>query len=204
MLTSRTRERRNMSGYFIGLSSPSVTDRIITLACSPRLNSAGQTRLPTFSITSRSRLSRSSAARASLTMAASRWHPPWVFIWTAGTPRPATRFGVPGRLDVAFDHADPDSVLEVVHGSFQKAGLARARTGHEIEGHDPRSLEQGPVFPRRYGCWPPECFFPRSLPPWLPRLIRHVDIFDGHVPAGAQNRSVRAALGAGKRSCPRP
>ena len=41
-----------MCGYFSGLSWPSVTEMITTLACSPRSNSAGQTRLPTFSTNS--------------------------------------------------------------------------------------------------------------------------------------------------------
>jgi hypothetical protein len=42
----------NMSGYLSGLSSPSVTDRMATLASSPRSHSAGHTRLPTFSMNS--------------------------------------------------------------------------------------------------------------------------------------------------------
>src|SRR5690606_34874860 len=41
---------RNICGYLSGLSAPSVTDMITTFARSPRSNSAGQTRLPTFSI----------------------------------------------------------------------------------------------------------------------------------------------------------
>ena len=46
-------EAANMSGYFSGLSSPSVTERMATLAASPRSHTAGQTRLPTFSMNSR-------------------------------------------------------------------------------------------------------------------------------------------------------
>ena len=40
-----------MCGYLSGLSAPSVTDMTTTRAASPRSNSAGQTRLPTFSTT---------------------------------------------------------------------------------------------------------------------------------------------------------
>ena len=50
LLISINRQARNMCGYLSGLSSPSVTESITTLARSPRSNSAGHTRLPTFSI----------------------------------------------------------------------------------------------------------------------------------------------------------
>ena len=40
---------RNITGYFRGLSSPSVILKSATLKCSPISNSAGQTKLPTFS-----------------------------------------------------------------------------------------------------------------------------------------------------------
>ena len=40
-----------MCGYFSGLSVPSVTEASTTRAASPRSNRAGQTRLPTFSMT---------------------------------------------------------------------------------------------------------------------------------------------------------
>ena len=54
MLTSTSSQARNISGYLSGLSSPSVTEQTMIRASSPTRNSAGQTRLPTFSITSRS------------------------------------------------------------------------------------------------------------------------------------------------------
>ena len=45
----------NISGYFSGLSSPSGTDKIIAFLTLPVSNSAGQTRFPTFSSTTKSR-----------------------------------------------------------------------------------------------------------------------------------------------------
>ena len=54
LLISTSSQARNISGYLSGLSSPSVTEETITRASSPTRNSAGQTRLPTFSTTSRS------------------------------------------------------------------------------------------------------------------------------------------------------
>ena len=75
-----------MRGYLRGLSSPSGTERIVTLAEAPVSNSAGHTRLPTFSRKTRS---ASSAARPSSPcehMAASRWHMPPVWSWIVRTP----------------------------------------------------------------------------------------------------------------------
>src|SRR5208337_3428498 len=77
----------NMSGYFNGLSCPSAILRIITFMSSPTWNSAGQTRLPTFSITRRSSLSSGRSGITSVIMLASRWQAPPVFICTRGTPR---------------------------------------------------------------------------------------------------------------------
>src|SRR5262249_25578239 len=73
---------RNMWGYLIGLSSPSVTDMTTTLPLSPRLKSAGQTRLPTFSIISNDPEGGSIFRRAAATMSASRWQPLPVLICT--------------------------------------------------------------------------------------------------------------------------
>ncbi len=44
MLSRAASHSRNMSGYLIGLSSPSVVDRMTTRRSSPMSNSAGQTR----------------------------------------------------------------------------------------------------------------------------------------------------------------
>ncbi len=75
-----------MSGYLSGLSSPSVTERITTLAASPRSKAAGQTRLPTFSMNSSPPSGRTSRWSACPTICASRWHPLPVLIWMAGVP----------------------------------------------------------------------------------------------------------------------
>ena len=64
LLISTSSQVRNISGYLSGLSSPSVTEETMTRASSPTRNSAGQTRLPTFSITSRSMSSSGSAGSA--------------------------------------------------------------------------------------------------------------------------------------------
>ena len=70
MITSS--QARNISGYLSGFSSPSVTEVTITRVSSPTLNSAGQTRLPTFSMISRSMSSSGSEGTAERTMLASR------------------------------------------------------------------------------------------------------------------------------------
>src|SRR6201999_2438388 len=76
LLSKTTSTDRNITGYFSGLSSPSVTEDNIAFACSPTSNSAGQTRLPTFSMITRSNPGRSRPGSARLTMGASRWHSP--------------------------------------------------------------------------------------------------------------------------------
>ena len=54
LLMTTSSQARNMSGYFSGLSSPSVTEQTMIRESSPMRNSAGQTRLPTFSTMSTS------------------------------------------------------------------------------------------------------------------------------------------------------
>ncbi|MNH29147.1 hypothetical protein D3C79_893590 [compost metagenome] len=76
----------NMSGYFSGFSSPSVTERMATLYFSPRSKPAGQTRLPTFSMKRMPPSLAGSWWQASCTILASRWQPLPVLIWMAGTP----------------------------------------------------------------------------------------------------------------------
>src|SRR5262245_30599462 len=86
LFRTRTFPARNMCGYLSGLSSPSVTDTTTTRTRSPRSNSAGQTRLPTFSMI---RIERGCGARRrspSASMSASRWQPAPVLIWNAAAP----------------------------------------------------------------------------------------------------------------------
>ena len=76
------------------MSSPSVTLNTTTRASSPISNSAGQTRLPTFSTISKSISSRSSPPTAFSITWAARWQSPpnsSVLICTTGTPLTASR-----------------------------------------------------------------------------------------------------------------
>src|SRR4051794_32878520 len=95
LLITTSSQARNISGYLSGLSSPSATDATIARTSSPIRNSAGQTRLPTFSTTSRSMSSSGIAGSAERTMFASRWHSPpkpgSVLICATGTCSPASR-----------------------------------------------------------------------------------------------------------------
>src|SRR4051794_19163793 len=95
LLITTSSQARNISGYLSGLSSPSATEATIARTSSPIRNSAGQTRLPTFSTTSRSMSSSGIAGSAERTMFASRWHSPPkplpVLSCTTGTCSEATR-----------------------------------------------------------------------------------------------------------------
>ena len=95
LVISTTSALRNIRGYLSGLSSPSVTLSNATLWCSPTSNSAGQTRLPTFSTSSKSSAEGSSRCcsnfRPPLTMAASRWQALPVVMGTTGMPTVSKR-----------------------------------------------------------------------------------------------------------------
>src|SRR5262250_555084 len=110
-----------MCGYLTGLSAPSVTEASTTRCASPRSNRAGQTRFPTFSITTTEPSEGSSAASASRTITASRWH-----------PVPVQR-----GLLVPFDHADDELAGQVARGALEQRGLARAGRAHQVEREDP-------------------------------------------------------------------
>ena len=86
LLTSSTSQIENMSGYFSGLSSPSGTERIMAFFTAPVSNSAGQTRLPTFSRMARSMFSVPRPSRPWRVMPASRWHMPPVCSWITFAP----------------------------------------------------------------------------------------------------------------------
>ena len=79
----------NISGYLSGLSSPSGTESSIILRCAPVSNSAGHTRLPIFSSTIRSQSSKFACASASLTISASMWQSPPLWICTLSMPAPS-------------------------------------------------------------------------------------------------------------------
>src|SRR5512145_2768779 len=89
LVNTRTEACRKALRYFTGLSSPSVTDNSAIFSSSPRSQEAGQTRLPTFSMNSRSVASRSTASSAVETWSASRWQAP--LVTTACTRRSVCR-----------------------------------------------------------------------------------------------------------------
>jgi hypothetical protein len=130
----------NMFGYLSGLSSPSVTERITTLCASPRSNSAGQTRLPTFSISSRppcvqveplegvaDHVRVEVAALAGVHLDGLR----------AGG---ADALGVVAGLLVALDHRQRMAAGELADGLDQQRGLARAGAGDEVDGEQAARL----------------------------------------------------------------
>ena len=122
-----------MSGYFNGLSSPSVTDSTTTLCASPRSKPAGQTRLPTFSISSRLsslriQVLQGMAEHVRIEMAA-----------LAGIDLQrrcaggADAVGVAVGLLVALDHGDGHLLAQRFDGAHQQAGLAGAGAGDQVE-----------------------------------------------------------------------
>ena len=110
---------------------------------SPTRNSAGHTRLPTFSITSTSISSSGSGGSAERTMFASRWHSPPkpapVLSWTTGMCSMRQPVGVERALHVALQHADADAVRGPQHALEQRR-LARPGRAHQV--HD---VDAGPV-----------------------------------------------------------
>ena len=86
---SSTSHTVKIRGYFRGLSWPSGTERIMVFFTAPVSNSAGHTRFPTFSSTTRSRSSVPISRRPCSVIPASRWHIPPVCNWIDRTPAPA-------------------------------------------------------------------------------------------------------------------
>ena len=67
-----TKDSLKIIGYNKVLSTPSVILKTVTYISSPTTNSAGQTRLPTFSMITTSNLSRSKSPSTSSTIGASK------------------------------------------------------------------------------------------------------------------------------------
>ena len=132
---------------------------------SPTRNSAGQTRLPTFSMISRSISSSGSAGSAERTMFASRWHSPPkplpVLSWTTGTCRLGEPVGVEAALHVALQHAGaharPASRARARAASScrrrarSSGSRRRRRRGRSRRGWRARSCCWRPARPRRPG-----------------------------------------------------
>src|SRR5262249_47051971 len=122
-----------------------VTETMTTLARSPRSNRAGQTRLPTFSISTTARGGGSRRSRPRASMAASRWQPVPVLIWTTGPPaawmRPAAPAGGLAPPDDVKGHLAP----QVAEGALQEGGLAGPRRADQVQGQDAAAGEPPPV-----------------------------------------------------------
>ena len=141
LFTITSSQARNMSGYLSGLSSPSVTEQTIARASSPTRNSAGQTRLPTFSITSRSISSSGTSGSAERTMLASRWHSPpkpWsVLSWVTVRCRRERRSA--SRLPATSPSSTPTRTpAEAGQRPLQQRRLARAGGAHQVDHGDAR------------------------------------------------------------------
>ena len=123
----------NTPGYLSGLSSPSGTDRIITLMFSPRSKSVGHTRLPTFSMMIRSRRFRSSTSTARLIIALSRWQAPPVLIWTAAVPcalifSASTLLAMSPSMTAMLNSSRSASMVARIVEVFPEPGLASRST----------------------------------------------------------------------------
>ena len=116
-----------MCGYLSGLSAPSVTEMTTTLLCSPRSNSAGQTRLPTFSMNS-----SDSGLRVECVQGAAH-HVGVEVAARSGVDLHGARaggadsLGVEQRLLIAFDDGDRTVGRQLTDGALEKGGLAGAR-----------------------------------------------------------------------------
>ena len=89
LFTSTISHTWNISGYFSGLSWPSGTDKIMAFFTAPVSNSAGQTRLPTFSRIAKSMSPVPRPSNPCRVISASRWHIPPVCSWIDFAPVPA-------------------------------------------------------------------------------------------------------------------
>ena len=122
-------------------------------ASSPMRNSAGQTRLPTFSMISRSISSSGSDGSAERTMFASRWHSP---------PKPLSVLscvdrdvqvrepvGVQRALHVALEHADAHAV-ERRRAGMRSSSVVLPAPGraHQVDDRDAVAVEVVAVGPR--------------------------------------------------------
>ena len=125
-----------MCGYLSGLSSPSVTEKIATLARSPKSNKAGQTRLPIFSINTTEpggglQLGEPARDHQRIEMAAG-----------AGVDLHDRRTGgadalavVRGRL-IALQHIERQLAAQIADRAFEQRGLAGAGGADQVERQD--------------------------------------------------------------------
>lgn len=146
-------------GYLSGLSSPSGTDKIMTLAFSPRSKSVGHTRLPTFSTMIRSRRSRSSTSMARLIMLDSRWHAPPVLICTAAMPwalifSASTLLAMSPSMTAMLNSSRSASMVARMVDVLPEPGLAsRSSTNTWLSAKRLRSCAASWSFLSRMGCF---------------------------------------------------
>ncbi len=125
-------------------------------ASSPTRNSAGQTRLPTFSITSRSSSSSGRSPIAERTMFASRWHSPpnpdSVLSWTTGTCSAAIRSAsmLPWTSPSSTPARTPSRPASA---ALEQRRLAGARGAHQVDHRDARVVEVVAVGAARSSGW---------------------------------------------------
>ena len=86
LLIKSTSAMENINGYFRGLSSPSGTLRIMAFLEAPVSNSAGHTKLPTFSSATKSSDFHCNPASPCFVISASKWHIPPVCTCTTDVP----------------------------------------------------------------------------------------------------------------------
>ena len=146
-------------GYLSGLSSPSGTDKIMTLAFSPKSKSVGHTRLPTFSTIIRSRRSRSSTSMARLIMALSRWHAPPVLICTAAIPcalifSASTLLAISPSMTAMLNSSRRASIVAKMVEVLPDPGLAKRSTTYTwCSANRSRSSRAMASFLSRIGCF---------------------------------------------------
>src|SRR5215813_8180243 len=141
LLTSTRPALRNMCGYLTGLSAPSVTEASTTRCASPRSNRAGQTRFPTFSITT-------TEPSGELVIGVIEVAPgPGVDLH-----HPAARRAHPVRVQrgllVPLDDPDDELAGQVARGPLEQRGLARAGRAHQVEREDAPGAQPVPVLRR--------------------------------------------------------
>ena len=124
---STTSQIENISGYLSGLSSPSGTESIIAFLTAPVSNSAGQTRLPTFSRIASSTSPVSSPSSPCRVISASRWQ----------LNRLDSRLGyslcVNVAVNIGLHNAYLDLVLQRGNSRLESCRLAGSGRGHEVE-----------------------------------------------------------------------
>ncbi len=113
--------------------------------CSPRSKPAVQTRLPTFSITSRSIRSRSRPPTAEAIMLASRWQAPSVLICTTGRPRASIRWASIEPAMSPSMTAGRRPAAELGQQGLQEGRLAAARRAHDVDAKHAGGVEAGAV-----------------------------------------------------------